>query len=151
MELVERPWDEVLKRRYVRFSKFILIIAVIYTIWTSIVIASVYLLRAPFNWAGFPVDIWVMSNIGLLAVLLGIECVFLLHFLIERQKHMQPRKPKKTFFHGKRLFTYTIPESSHGGFFTKTYIEIDDESILNLRYQMIPSQDLWKKNIEKIE
>jgi hypothetical protein len=30
-----------------------------------------------------------------------------------------------------------------GGIFSKTYIIIDEDRVLNIRYQMIPPNDLW--------
>jgi hypothetical protein len=47
------------------------------------------------------------------------------------------------YIQGKQVHNYTVPLDAKGGIFSKTFILIDEDSILNVRYQMIPSDDLW--------
>jgi len=53
-------------------------------------------------------------------------------------------KPKPVFYKGKRLYTFTYPEGARGGVFSKTIIEIDDKTAVNIRCQVIRPQQIWK-------
>jgi hypothetical protein len=60
-----------------------------------------------------------------------------------KRKRIASEKPKSLYLRGKKLHVYTLPEGSKGGVFSKTYVKIDEENILTLRYQMIMPEELW--------
>jgi hypothetical protein len=64
-------------------------------------------------------------------------------------KKQRARKKKEVtpaqFIKGKRVHNFTIPTGAKGGIFSKTYIKIDDYSVLDLRYQITPPYELWGK------
>jgi len=43
---------------------------------------------------------------------------------------------------GKKVFDMTFPKDTDGGVYSKTNIEIDNNSILRLKYQMIPPEEI---------
>lgn len=50
---------------------------------------------------------------------------------------------------GKRVYDFTVPNDVKGGLFSKTYIALDEESVLRVRHQIVPSKTLWDKKEQK--
>ncbi len=46
---------------------------------------------------------------------------------------------------GKTYYDFTIPKNVRGGLFSRTFIQIDEETILCLRHQIISDEKLWDK------
>ena len=136
-----------LEATYQKASKIILILTILYAIWMGIVILGIYVLKSGHKWALFSLEEWTWFSIGLFSALIILEVIFLLHhFLVKKKVTVQEKPaPGATTFKGKQLHVYTIPPGSKGGLFSKTYIELDHHTILSIRYQLIPPQELWKK------
>ena len=113
--------------------------------WIAIFIIGTYFLGLGSNWAVLSIDSWILSSIILFAVFIGLELLFLFHYTASKRVHTQKEKPQMLYLKGKRVHNYTLPFGAKGGIFSKTYIMIDDGSVLSLRYQMIPPNDLWGK------
>lgn len=146
MATAEQHRDEdKLKNRYLKISKIIFILSLLYLFWTVFQIISVYYLGLGNKWAVLTMDHWILSSIILFSIFIVFEFLFVLHFYQIKRKRIEQEKPKPQYFKGKRLHPYTLPEGAKGGIFSKTYIKIDENNILNLRFQMIPPQWLWKK------
>jgi len=47
------------------------------------------------------------------------------------------------YLDGKKVYEYTFPKNKKGGIFSKTYVQIDNNTLLRIRNQMIPSESLW--------
>jgi hypothetical protein len=62
-----------------------------------------------------------------------------------KKRGLEQQKPTQLSYKGKRLHVYTYPPGVKGGIFSKTHIKIDGDTILNVRIQMIPPQELWGK------
>jgi hypothetical protein len=140
------PKEEKLKQRYLRLSKIFLLITLIYVLWIGIVIIAVYNLKYDPKWAVFSIAQWILSAIILISLLLALEILFILHPLVVKRKTTQPAvRPHPEYVQGKQVFNFTLPAGAKGGIFSKTYILIDDDRVLHLRYQMIPPQNLWGK------
>ncbi len=146
MSTVENIKDEdKLKVRYLKISKIILLLSIMYLIWTVFHIISVYFIGLGNKWAVFTMDEWILSSIILFIVFIALELIFVLHHLFVKKRRIEGEKPKPVFFKGKKLHTYTIPKNSKGGILSKTFIKIDEDTILSLRFQMIQPNDLWRK------
>ena len=139
--------DEKLKRRYLRISKLILLFAVIYLLWIAIVILGTFQLALGVSWTTFTVEQWVLSAIALFVVFIIIELLFFvrLSMMTLKKKQKQEGTTTKQFIKGKRVHTFTLPLGAKGGIFSKTYIKINDSSVLNLRYQITAPHELWGK------
>lgn len=145
MLTVEKNMDEdILKIRYLKMSKIILILAVIYSLWITFLIMSVYFLGI-YKLAFLTMDQWVISSVILLGVFVGLEIIFILHHYMVKRKRIESEKPKPLYYKGKKLHMYTLPADSKGGIYSKTYVKIDGDNILNLRFQMIPPYEMWGK------
>ena len=148
MSGAEPTWDEErLKRRYRRASKVLLLLAVMYALWIALLIMGTYFLGWGSNWAVLSMDDWILSSIILFGVFIAFELLFLLHYSSAKRKHVQQEKPQLLYLKGKRVHSYTRPSGAKGGIFSKTYIMVDETNVLNLRYQMIPPNELWGKKV----
>ncbi len=146
MSTVESIKDEdKLKVRYLKISKILLLLSIMYLIWTVFHIVSVYFLGFGNKWAVFTMDQWILSSIFLFSIFIGLILTLILHHFIVKKRRIEREKPKPVFLKGKRLHTYTLPDNSKGGIFSKTFVKIDNDRILSLRYQMIQPRDLWSK------
>ncbi len=141
---VERDEDK-LKVRYLKILKIIVLLAVIYFIWTVFHIMSVYFLRFSNKWAALTMDQWILSSIIFFSICIGLVLLFVLHHYIIKKRRIESEKPKPVFYKGKRLYIHTLPDRSKGGIFSKTFVKIDDGTTLSLRFQMIPPINLWGK------
>jgi len=145
MITAEPIWDEEkLKRRYLKASKLLFLFTVLYSLWIALVIMGVYFLQLGNKWAVLTLEQWILSAILLLGVVIGLEIIFILHNALLRKKQVQAEQPQQpVYLQGKQVNSYTIPAGAKGGIFSKTFIMIDEARVLNLRYQMIPPNDLW--------
>ena len=146
MEATEQSWNEQQQRqRMYTATKFFFLITVVYMLWIAIVIIGIYFLKLGNKWAVFSMEQWILSAIALICIAIGLEIVLLLRYALSRKKERIPRESKEhqEFIQGKAVHNYTIPLDAKGGIFSKTYILIDEDRVLNIRYQMIPPNELW--------
>jgi len=136
--------EDILKTKYLRLSKILLILAMFYFIWIIIIIISVYFLGI-YRLAFLTMDQWIISGIGLIGMFFVLNVIFILHHYLVKRKRIESQKPKSLMFKGKKLHIFTFPINSKGGIFSKTYIQIDDNNIINFRFQMIQPNDLWDR------
>ena len=138
---------ETLKRRYLKITKIFLLIAMIYSLWIALVFVGTYSMELGHKWASLSIQEWTWSAIILISILIVLEFLFILHYLASgRKKQMRPEPTKEPIYlQGKQVHSFTLPVGVKGGIFSKTYILIDENRVLHLRYQMIPPTDLWGK------
>lgn len=144
MAAEESHWDEEkFQHRYIRVAKILFLLTGLYLLWILIVIIGVYFLRFGNTWAVLTTEQWILSAILLVSIVIGLEVILLLYYTLSKRRSLRPEEEKETYIQGKRVHNYTLPLDAKGGIFSKTYILIDEESVLNIRYQMIPPNDLW--------
>ncbi len=144
MEIKEPILEEKQKHRLLRATKIFFLVTILYSCWIILVVLGTYFLKLGYNWAGLTLEQWILSAIVLIGLILAVEIIVLLRYLLPRIKRLRPEKTKrKEYIQDKRVYRYTIPQDAKGGIFSKTYVLIDEDRVLNLRYQMIPPNDLW--------
>lgn len=137
--------QERLKTRYLKLSKLILILGILYSLWIGFIIISVYFLGFGNKWAVITMDEWILSGIIVIGIFIGFEFIFIFHHYTAKRRKIQREKPKPLYYKNRQVHNFTLPIGSEGGIYSKTYINIDEDTILNIRFQMIPPNDLWKK------
>jgi len=139
------PDDGKQKKRMLKASKIFFLLTILYSLWIAVVILGMYYLGLGPNWALLTTEQWILSAIFLLSIAIGLEIILLLQYTLSHRKRLEPEEPKKhkEYIQGKQVHNYTIPINAKGGIFSKTYILIDEDKVLNLRYQMIPPNELW--------
>ncbi len=137
-----RNEETKLGNRYTRFIKLFLLLTIIFIIIVAIVIFGIFIFGAGHNWALISLDAWLISVAVIILIFILLNIIFYFHFTSLQKKRIDLEKPKPEYIDGKRVYIYTFPTGKAGGIFSKTYIEIDNHSILRLRTLMIPPNEL---------
>ena len=130
------------KINYYHLTRLFFIISIILIFWFFIVVfgSSVGM---GYNWALFDIEMWSYIVIVVLFLLIIIDIIIL--FPLIKKKNGQDTSFQESMeesIDGKKIIVFTNPENAKGGIFSKTYITIDDTSVLRLRELMIPPEDL---------
>ena len=151
MTAIEKPMidETILKMRYIKISKILAIISLLYIIWIAFIIAGVYFFELGYRALIFSPEDWIYSCIILISLFILFEIIFVFHFVMVKKRKVEAEKPKPEYFKSKRIYIFTYPHDSKGGAFSKTYIHIDENNILNLRTLMISAGELWQKKQER--
>jgi hypothetical protein len=135
------------KQRMMKATKFFFLFTVLFTLWVAIVIMGVYFLELGSKWAILSMEQWILSAIALISIAIILEILLLLQYMLSRRRILTDLEPKTQkhveYVQGKQVHIFTVPLDAKGGIFSKTYILLDNERVLNIRYQMIPPNDLW--------
>ena len=131
-------------KKYSKLSKIFLVITILFIVWIAVIILGIIFEFGP-TWTLLTLDSWIYALSTLIAIFVILDLIFYLHFITLQKKRFQKEKPKPIFHEGKRLYIYTHPKGAEGGIFSKTYVKIDENSILRIRTLMIPPNELWIK------
>jgi len=74
-----------------------------------------------------------------------LELLAIFHYLLAKRGKKKAEAPQPVSMKGKQVHIFTLPMGAKGGVYSKTFIKIDEINVLNLRYQIIPPNDLWQK------
>jgi hypothetical protein len=136
--------EDRIKRRYSIISKIFILIAVIFTIFIVIVFLGINSLGYGYDWALIDIDGWIITLCTVLGFFIILELLFFFHHSFAGDKVIVKEKPVE-FIDGKKVYVFTYPEGKEGGIFSKTYVDIDKNTVLRVRALMIPPEDLWEK------
>jgi hypothetical protein len=95
------------------------------------------------DWALLNLESWIIALGVLFVIFIILELIFYSHLSSVKNKRIESKKPKIEFINGKRVIVFTYPKGKEGGIFSKTYIDIDENSVLRLKSLMIPPEELW--------
>ena len=144
----ENDEDILPHNRYRKWSKVLLVIGVLYVVWIIFVIMSIYFLEMGYRWSFLSMNEWIYSGIFLLGLFVLIELIFFARYYVTQKEKLEGEKPKPLMYKGKRLYIYTCPPHAKGGLFSRTYIPVDENTIVRVKTQMIPPEELWKTKEE---
>ena len=94
------------------------------------------------NWAYLSLENWVLFSIITILIFIVIEILYYIYTYYFSDKIIEFEEIEPELLHGKKVYIYTNPKDSKGGVFSKTYIQINNESVLRIRNQMIPPEEL---------
>ena len=142
--------EEKQRFRYSTFFIFFIIVSLLFLVWILIVGAGIIIFKFDPKWALLSLDIWIY--LAGVFVLFFIFLELMLYFIYNPNgiHGLGKEKPREEYINNKKIYVYTSPNDAKGGIFSKTYIPIDENSILRLRCLMIPPSELWnlkEKNI----
>lgn len=117
--------------------------------WIVLILSGELFLEGSLNWTVFPLSTW----------LLAISIIFGIFIIIDTILYAYPKQIiyAETFSEthrmpslvdikeGKEIYDYKFPKNVVGGLFSKTFIPIDDKTVLRLRHQLI-SEDMMRNN-----
>lgn len=140
-----------LQRRHTFLSILFLLLGIILFFWVVMVYSGILFFDYGYNWAVLTLEEWVIVASVIIAIFIIIQLVLYKRFSVAKYITKAADKPVHDFIDGKRVVNYTYPKGMEGGIFSKTYLHIDDKTILRLRTLMIPPEDLWgvKNNNDK--
>ena len=146
-----RRFEFKLQKRYTILSILFLLLGIILFSWVVMVYSGILFLDYGQNWAVLTLEEWVIVASIMIAIFIIIQLILYKRFSVAKYKTKAADKPGHDFIDGKRVIDYTYPKGMEGGIFSKTYLNIDEKTILRLRTLMIPPEDLWgeKKNKDK--
>ncbi len=149
---IRKNLDEVDDSRlivlYTTLTKIFLIVSILFILWIVFVALGAFVLELGSNWAVLNLENWILSWCFLVGIFIILDVAFYLHYTFVIGKRSEFGGPEPKFMHGKRLYIYTSPADSEGGIFSKTYIQIDENSVLRLRDLMVSPGELWNKKEE---
>lgn len=134
--------------------KLFLILAVIFSMWIILVLSGQMLLEYDDAWTGVTLSFWLILISVLFGAFIIIDILiyakptyfFTAHTPMEQTAITTPFELK----HGKHVYDYTLPKDVKGGLFSKTYIPIDETTVIRVRHQIIADTKLWEKE-KKVE
>lgn len=146
-----RRFEFKLQKRYTILSILFLLLGIILFSWVVMVYSGILFLNYDHNWAVLNLEEWVIAASIMIAIFIIIQLILYKRFSVAQYKTKAADKPDHDFIDDKRVINYTYPKGMEGGIFSKTYLNIDEKTILRLRTLMIPPEDLWgeKKNKNK--
>lgn len=146
-----RRFEFKLQKRYTILSILFLLFGIILFLWVVMVYSGILFLDYDHNWAVLNLEEWVIAASIMIAIFIIIQLILYKRFSVAQYKTKAADKPDHDFIDDKRVINYTYPKGMEGGIFSKTYLNIDEKTILRLRTLMIPPEDLWgeKKNKNK--
>ncbi|HDO19831.1 MAG TPA: hypothetical protein ENG74_03800 [Thermoplasmatales archaeon] len=140
-----------LKSKRIAILKILLIFSIVYIAVVGFIILTIYYLGVGYSWWIVKLQITLpkLALIGCIMYALFVIIVAILYATYKaRKKKLEERiKPKPIYYKGKRLFIYTYPDGARGGIFSRTIIDIDGTTAINVRLQMIRPHDLWEEEI----
>ncbi len=95
------------------------------------------------NWAILNFESWAIIWCVLTAVFIFFDIFIYLKIRYKGEIITEEKQQKEEILHGKKIFVYTHPENAEGGIFSKTYIPIDENSVLRLRELIVTAKELW--------
>ena len=137
--------NNTLRVIYPKLSKLFLITSILFIIWILFVAMGAFILEMGPNWALLNLENWITAWSVLTVIFILLEVVFYFQYTSKVDKKLELDKTESEVLHGKRVYVYTYPTGAEGGIFSKTYVSIDENSVLRLRGLMIPPQKLWDK------
>lgn len=130
--------------RVIILPKLSLILTIIFIIWVVIVTSGIYLLELEHTWAGLTLSAWLY----LISIILGVLIILnLIVFFYPTFGKTAKKTPE--IIEGKQVYEYTYPEGTEGGLFSKTYILIDENTVIRVRNLLVSADELWNKKEEK--
>jgi hypothetical protein len=130
--------------------KLFLILAVVFSMWIVIVVSGQLFMEYSSTWTGLSLSFWLILISALFGAFIVIDIIIYAHptLLTEMNTSVKPMASLAVPFEmkeGKRVYDFTVPKDVKGGLFSKTYIALDEETVLRVRHQIVPSKTLWDK------
>ena len=109
-----------------------MILVIILVFWVIVVASGIYLLGQMDGWAGLTLSSWVLLVSILLILFILIDILFLFHPTFKQSLPIEEGR-KLEFIQGKKVYEYIYPEGEKEGVFSKTYVPVDDETLIRIK------------------
>jgi hypothetical protein len=134
--------EEEQNSRYFNFLLIFITVSLLLLVWIIIVVAGIIIFEFDPKWALLSLDTWIYTAGVFILFFIFLE--LMLYFGYNNGNNIiEEEKPNQKNIYDKKLYVYTYPKEAKGGIFSKTYILINENSVLNLRCLMISPGKLW--------
>jgi hypothetical protein len=149
--------EEAAKAMLKKWSKWIVVISILYFIWIGFVFVSIFVFGISYNWAILTFDLWVYVGLALFSFFIVVEVVLLVYYwsIVRKKAFRMPLfKPVKEEIkteevsEGKKIIIYTCPKEVEGGVYSSSYINISNDMTLKLRQMLVRICVLCGKRLE---
>lgn len=123
-------------------SRLFIFLSIVFILWIIIVASGIIINDMGSNWAYLTLENWVLLSVVIIIFFALIEIIYYLYTIYYSDKIIEFEEVEPETIHGKKVYIYTNPKNAKGGVFSKTYIQINNESILKFRNQIIPPDKL---------
>jgi hypothetical protein len=123
-------------------SRLFIFLSIILFLWAIIVAAGVIINDMDPFWAYLSLENWVLLSIILIIIFAIIEIIYYIYTIKYSDKIIEFEEVEPETIHGKKVYIYTNPKNAKGGVFSRTYIQICNDSVLRIRNQIIPPEEL---------
>ena len=123
-------------------SRLFIFLSIVFILWIIIVASGIIINDMEPNWAYLTLENWVLLSVIIIIFFAIIEIIYYIYTIYYSDKIIEFEEVEPEKINGKKVYIYTNPKNAKGGVFSKTYIPINNESVLKFRNQMIPSDKL---------
>jgi hypothetical protein len=136
-------YENKISAKYKWYFKLFLIVTFLLVFLLIISAVGIVFLGLGTNWFLFNFESWIVGISIIFGLFILLEILFYFHLFLLRKKRLKMEKPKPEYIDGKKVIDITFPKGTDGGVYSKTYIEIDNNSILRLKNLMIPPDEIF--------
>ncbi|MDG6218564.1 MAG: hypothetical protein QCI00_03890 [Candidatus Thermoplasmatota archaeon] len=131
--------------------KLFLIISILLLMWIVIVLSGVSILDFDPDWTGLSLSLWLLIISVLFGIFIIIDILMYSSPSLFVKGDIQEFSTNLSdeYLDGMKVFQYTFPKNRNDGIFSKTYIKIDDSTLIRIRNQMIPAESLWPEDTKE--
>lgn len=85
------------------------------------------------GWALLTFSNWIIVTIIFIGIFIVLDLIFLFHPVFKQFIPLEEGGGKPEFIDGKRVYEYRYPEGEKEGVFSKTYIPVDDKTLVRVK------------------
>ena len=123
-------------------SRLFIFLSIVFLLWIIIVTAGIIINEMDPFWAYLSLENWTLLSIILIIIFAIIEIIYYYYIINYSDKIIEFEEVEPETIHGKKVYVYTNPKNARGGVFSKTYIQINNDSVLRIRNQIIPPEEI---------
>jgi len=127
--------------------KLFIIIVIVLLMWLLVVGSASLLLEFDPLWTGLSLGTWSLIISAFVGVFIIFDIILYMNTepAVPQFQEFTPIEEKAAveYKEGKWVYEFTHPVGSKGGIYSKTYLQIDEGSIIRIRHQMFTADEIW--------
>ena len=132
-----------MRTNYHKIFEIIFVISVLFVVLIIGVIIGTIVFELEPSWAIFPIKSWIIAGIYSTGFFILLDFFFFYHCL--KGDKCNYKKTKIEYSNGKKIYVYTNPKELSGGIFSKTYMQVEEDTYICVKSPMILTGQLqWQ-------
>ena len=128
----------ILKNEYYKWFEIFFVIAFLFFILVISIFIGTIASDIEIDWAIFSMTDWAYAGCATVAFFIILDIIFYGRIFSSSKTKTGKNKSRRELINGKKVYTFTHPKEIKWGPFSKTYIQIDEDHILNIRFPINP-------------